>query len=225
MGATSQAWQVEYASGPDPATERWPAWPHSATCLETTFDPVATFSGPTEAENGTGAPEEALRAYLSEGLHASLPLKNWRGLSVTESEARFAAGRLGLGLITLRLISTDGRWAVSGSPSDCMAQTSSETADALRWRLQRPQRLHRKTRALRIDTTVEACRPPPAGDLGREFRSIGRDLVLTVWRERPTGPEPKCLRRTTYSLTVPLPGNLGKRRVWDGSTYPPRRIG
>jgi hypothetical protein len=224
--ATAQAWQVEYASGPDPATERWPAWPHAATCLETTFDPVSTFSGPTEAENGMGAPEVALRTYLAERLHAGLPLKNWRALSVTESEARFAAGRLALGLITLEARLVDGRWAVNGSPAECRAKTSSETATAVRWRLKGPRHdPHPETRQLRIETRVEACRPPPTSELGNQFRQVGRDLILTVWQETPGGPVPKCMRRETYTLAVPLPGNLGNRRLWDGSTYPPRRIG
>jgi hypothetical protein len=49
-------------------------------------------------------------------------------------------------------------------------------------------------------------------------------LVLTIWiRPLPPGPY-TCEARIEPPLKLKLPGGrLGKRRLWDGSTYPPRR--
>ena len=111
---TAQGWGIKYASGPDPAVSRWPSWPYPAGCLGVTFDPVAVFSGPTEAENGTGGPELALRQYLDAGLYPQLPTRFWRLVAATDTRAYFASGRLEQGLFWLTAELAEGRWQVGG---------------------------------------------------------------------------------------------------------------
>ena len=47
--------------------------------------------------------------------------------------------------------------------------------------------------------------------------------MLTVWVDPLPPGAHTCEKRRESPLTVKLPGRLGKRQLWDGSIYPPRR--
>ena len=56
-----------------------------------------------------------------------------------------------------------------------------------------------------------------------EFRQFGKKLVLTVWVDPLPPGVYTCEKRREPPLAVKLPGRFGKRQLWDGSSYPPRR--
>jgi hypothetical protein len=224
--ATAQGWGVKYANGPDPAVSRWSSWPYPTGCLGVSFDPVTVFSGPTEAEKGPGGPEEALRRYLSEGLYPQVPTRFWRLVAATETTAFFASGRLEQGLFWLAFEQVNGQWALSGELKECRPRTVREGLVALRWDLVPGKGLTGKARLIRVKLSGgEGC------DGGRslnaaadpEFRRVGKRLVLTVWIEPLPPGVYTCEKRIEPPLAVKLPGPLGRRQLWDGSFYPPRR--
>lgn len=226
---TAQGWGVKYANGPDPAVSRWPSWPNPTGCLGVTFDPVAVFSGPTEAENGAGGAELALRRYIDEGLYPQTPTRFWRLVSTTGSEAFFASGLLRQGLFWLAFQLVDGQWRLAGNLDECRARTVREGNPAIRWDLAEPP--DQRARSIRVWLTGAYCGPHGGGSNRRaevpEFRQFGRRLVMTIWEEPPPSLSPGavrgCRRKREGPLWVRLPGPLGKRQLWDGSVYPPRR--
>jgi len=218
------AWTFKYASGPDPAAQRWPQWPAQLACGGVSVEP-ALFAGPTTAEDGAGAPETALREYLQAELHPSLPKDNWREIASTGTAALFSSGRLELGLTTLAFEATDGGWKVSGSPGDCKAHSVGVDEYATSWKRDPGQRLGATSRRLRIEVRVSGCPPPTRAELDPELARLGNDVVIFVWRPVPHGPQKKCRKVATYGYAPRLPGRLGKRHVWDGTTYPPLRVG
>jgi hypothetical protein len=223
---TAQGWGIKYASGPDPAVSRWPSWPYPTGCLGVTFDPVAVFSGPTEAENGTGGPELALRQYLDAGIYPQLPTKFWRLVAATDTRAYFASGRLEQGLFWLTVELAEGRWRVAGELDECRARTVRDGGVAVRWDLVPGQGLTAGTKRVRVKLTGgEGCNGGRSLNAVAEpdFRNVGRKLVLTVWVEPLPPGVYTCQQRVEPPLTVRLPGPLGKRQLWDGSFYPPRR--
>jgi hypothetical protein len=224
--ATAQGWGIKYASGPDPAVERWPSWPYPAGCLGVSFDPVAVFSGPTEAEKGSGAPELALRKYLDAGLYPQLPTKFWRLVRVDSTSAVFASGRLEQGLFWLTFELVDGQWQVAGDLDECRARTARDGSVAVRWDLAPGQGLTGKARRIRVKLSgSEGCNGGRSLNevADPEFRRVGRKLVLTVWVEPLPPGVYTCEKRQEPPLAVDLPGRLGRRQLWDGSFYPPRR--
>jgi hypothetical protein len=222
----AQGWGVKYANGPDPAVSRWPSWPHPTGCLGVTFDPVAVFSGPTDAEKGTGGPELALRRYLDEGLYPQVPTRFWRRVATTDSEVSFASGRLEQGLFWLAFRLADGQWSFAGNLEECRARTVRDGSVAVRWDLAPGQGLRAKAKRIRVKLTgSEGCNGGRSlnASAGPEFRRFGRKLVLTVWVDPLPPGVYTCEKRREPPLAVKLPGRLGKRQLWDGSTYPPRR--
>ncbi len=223
----AQGWGYTSAAGPDPTVGRWPAWPAPTGCLGVEFDPVAVFSGPTEAENGTGGPELALRRYLDARLYAQVPTRFWRVVSADADRVSFASGRLEEGLFWLTAVRAGGDWTLDGVPRECRARTVREGNVAVRWDLAPGQRLSGRTRTLRVvlhgprgcnggrDLAAAAERPV--------FRRFGKRLAIVIW-VAPLGPGPQtCEARKQSALRVRLPGRLGHRQLWDGSSYPPRR--
>lgn len=226
FAATAQGWAIKFASGPDPAVARWPSWPDRTGCLGVTFDPVAIFNGPTEAEKGSGAPELALRRYLDEGLYPQVPTKFWRLVAATDTRAYFASGRLEQGLFWLAFGLADGQWRRVGDLDECRARTVRDGSVAVRWDLAHGQDLTgRSKRALVKLTGNEGCNGGRSLNAAAspEFRPAGRKLVLTVWVEPLPPGIYTCEKRREPPLAVKLPGRLGKRQLWDGSFYPPRR--
>jgi hypothetical protein len=223
---TAQGWGITYASGPDPAVARWPSWPHPTGCLGVSFDPVAVFSGPTDAEKGTGGPELALRQYLDTGLYPQLPTKFWRLVAAADTRAYFASGRLEQGLFWVTTELAEGRWRVAGDIDECRARTVREDSVAVRWDLAPGQGLTANAKRVRVKLTgSEGCNGGRSLNAAArpEFRQFGKKLVLTVWvAPLPPGVH-TCEKRREGPLAVKLPGRLGKRQLWDGSFYPPRR--
>lgn len=224
---TAQGWAIKYAQGPDPAAAKWPSWPHPTACNGVSFDPVAVFSGPTEAELGTGGPELALRRYLDEGTYPHVPTRFWRLVSGTEASAHFASGRLEQGLFWLSFDFLDGQWRPAGELEECRARTERGGRLAAPWRLVAGQGLGERSRAVRVlPIAGSRCRGfKTAASMAEapEFHRVGRRLVLTIWLE-PLGPGPyKCPKPNEVPLVVRLPRPLGGLQLWDGSSYPPRR--
>jgi hypothetical protein len=227
LAPVAQGWGVRFASGPDPAVERWPAWPYPTTCNGVSFDPVAVFGGPTEAENGTGGPELALRRYLDEGLYTQVPTRFWRLVAASDTQAFFASGRLELGLFWLVAEFAEGQWRIVGQPGECTAKTEREGNVAVRWDLA-PSSQAPTGAEKRISVKLRGREGCSGGRslnavADPEFRKVGKKLVLTVWVE-PLSPGPHtCQKRVEPPLSVKLPGRLGERQLWDGGSYPPRR--
>jgi hypothetical protein len=226
FACTAQGWSLKYASGPDPAVAEWPSWPYPTACLGVTFDPVAVFGGATEAENGSGAPELALRKYLDEGLYPQIPTKFWRVVTSGPTRVEFASGRLEQGLFWLSFDLVGGQWQLAGSLEECRARSVREGSVPIDWSLPRGGSLGPKSRQVEVKLHYKrGC------DGGRglnqavepEFRRVARQLVLTIWiKPLPPGSY-TCEGRIEPPLALKLPGRLGKRRLWDGGSYPPRR--
>jgi hypothetical protein len=227
LAASASGFAVTYANGPDPAVSRWPAWPYAVGCLGVTFDPVAIFGGATEAEKGTGAPELALRRYLDEGLYPQLPTEFWRQVAASPGRVSFSSGRLEQGLFWLTAGETSpGQWSIVGNVDECRARSMRDGEAAIAWGLAKGQDLNRGSRL--IEVGLHSSGPCDAGrshDNAAEprFRQIGGNLVLTIWLKPLPPGNYKCLRRKEKPLSVKLPGPLGNRRLWDGSSFPPRR--
>ena len=231
FAASAHGWNVKYANGPDPAVAAWPSWPYPVGCLGTTFDPVATFSGPTEAELGQGGAERALRQYLDEDLYPQLPTRFWRPIVSTDARAVFASGRLEQGLFWLAFEFVDGRWRPAGNLDECSPRTvrDGNVAD----RLGAAGRAEADAR-LAADRGQPPLQAGPATVAGATTRRpnqssarSGRRLLLTIWLKPPAPLPPgghyNCEKRREAPLVLSSRGRLGKRQLWDGGTYPPTR--
>jgi hypothetical protein len=218
---------ITYPKGPDPAVSEWPSWPVPVTCDGLSFDPVAAFKGPTGAENGAGAPEQALRAYLDSGEAPLIPKRFWRLVSLSETRAVFAQGRLAQGPLWFVFQLDGGQWRPESLPGFCAPRSLRDARPATYWTLAPDQRLGRRTRRLRVNLHDNRCRGGRTlASLAEapEFHQLGKRLVMTIWLEPFPGIH-KCgpRRRREPELVVRLPGRrLGARRVYDGATYPPR---
>jgi hypothetical protein len=223
---TAHGWGVRYANGPDPAVSRWPSWPNATSCLGVTFDPVAVFSGPTEAEKGTGGAELALRRYLDEGIYPQTPTRFWRLVASTDTRDYFASGLLQQGLFWLSFQLIDGQWRVVGNLEECRPRTARDGGISVRWDLVPEKGPRADAKRVRVKLVgAEGCNGGRSLNAvaDPEFHRFGRKLVLTVWVD-PLPPGVRtCEKRREPPLTVKLPGRLGKRQLWDGSFYPPRR--
>jgi hypothetical protein len=228
--AAAQGWGIRYAQGPDPAVAAWPSWPHPTACDGVSFDPVSVFSGPTEAELGSGGAELALRRYLDEGLYPHVPTRFWRPVSVTETSAHFASGRLQQGLFWLDFELVDGSWRVAGDLEECRPRTVRKGILAARWAPVDGQVLTPATRRIRVDlaSPYRECnggRDDSRAAEAPSFVSRGKRLVLSIWvppaPELPPGFAYNCKGRKRTPLSVRLPGRLGSRSLWDGGVYPP----
>ena len=226
FAGTAHGWNVKYANGPDPAVAEWPSWPSPAGCLGTTFDPVATFGGPTEAERGQGGAEQALKKYLDEGLYSQVPTKFWRPVLSTGTRAIFASGQLELGLFWLTFELVEGQWRLAGNLEECKPRTVRDGNVAIDWGIPGGQGLNADSRRIEVNLhSGGGC------DGGRshnraaepEFRRVGRKLLLTIWLEPLPPGRYNCKKRKEGPLALRLPARLGDRQLWDAGTYPPRR--
>ena len=217
---------IIYPQGPDPAVARWPSWPYPVGCWGAVFDPVAVFSGPTEAENGPGAPEAALRAYLQAELTPELPKRFWRVLLATGTRVEFASGRLESGLFLITFQLSGGEWKFAEVSNGCRPRTIREGNAAISWSVRDEEALSPSARRVQVVLHADGC------DGGRnrdeaaepEFRQVGRRLLLTIWLEPLPPGVYSCAKRREGPLTLGLPGRLGRRSLWDGGTYPPREV-
>ena len=232
MGSGALA-RADGASGPDPVVQEWPYWPYPTTCGVLSFDPVAAFSSSTGAEYGSRPSEIALRAYLEEMeryAYPTVPRYDWRLLAENERSAEFASGRMAEpgGPSVVRVSEKDGVWKYSGSSSGCQPTSIVDGTAATTWRLARDQKALRKgTRTIRVDLGPSPCsggRSQNARAMKPLFWKLGRKLFM-VLRLRPLPPGPHtCLGVVEPPLKVRLPARLGKRKLFDGGTYPPADV-
>jgi hypothetical protein len=224
----------EPAGGPDPVVSVWAEWPHPVSCEGgLAFDPVAAFSGPTDAERGRSAAERALRRYLAQGAFFGLRQHGWRALRESHGVAEFAAGRLFAGsdpdavpeLEWLRFHRTHGRWKWQGYAFGCTPHSIRRGVAAVSWTLAEGQHLGSGTRRVRVDLGPGEC-DDGASQNARvekpEFREQNGYLIMTLWlRPVPPGGH-TCEGVVEPPLLVQLPEALGDRELFDGGTYPPR---
>lgn len=222
--------QAEPAPNPDPMLKEWPHWPYPTTCHGLAFDPVVAFGGPTGVELGSRPSEVALREFLHETQSWAQPfgpLSGWRLLAETEGQVEFASGRLsrGGGPSVMSFDYENGEWKPSTFSSGCQPTSIVGGLHAITWSLAADQKALRKgTSAIWIDLGPGPCasgRSQNARALKPVFRSIGKNLLM-VMRLRPLPPGYyTCQGILDPPMKVKLPGRLGKRRLYDGGTYPP----
>jgi hypothetical protein len=215
---------ITHPDGPDPAVSAWPSWPFQTTCTGVAFDPVAIFGGPTEAELGTGAPEQALRRYIVEGLYAKTPRHYWRLVAATEATATFASGLLSVVPYWLSFRLADGVWRPVEYARPCQPRSYRNERLAVHWRLAPGQKLTRRTRRVKVVLSYSGCHgSSPIADYVGEPAFVGakRKLAIAFWADGlPPGPH-TCPKPAEPAVTVRLRGKLGKRQLFDGATYPP----
>lgn len=225
--------QGQTTAGPDPVVQEWPHWPYPTACHELPFDPVAAFSGPTGVETGTRPSEIALREYLEETrtwVYPLVPAHNWRLLAETSEGADFASGRLSTpeGPSVISVNYEDGEWKKGSLSSGCHPESIVDGIRAVTWRLAADQKpLRKSTRAIWIDLGPGPCsggRSQNARAMKPVFKQMGRRLLM-VMRLRPLPPGIyTCPGLIEPPLKVRLPGRLGKRKLFDGGTYPPADV-
>lgn len=219
-------------AGPDPVVEEWPHWPYPTACDGDPFDPVAVFSSPTGAELGFRPSEVALRNFLrSESwVEDYVPTSNWRLLAETSERAEFASGRLASpgGPSVMSFRQEDGKWKWSGLSSGCHPISIVEGISAITWRLATDQKgLRRNWKSIWINLGPGPCsggRSQNARALKPIFQQIGKKLLMFM-RLRPLPPGGyTCQGVIEPPLKVRLPSRLGKRKLFDGGTYPPADV-
>lgn len=227
LGAVARAGiNITYPDGPDPAVREWPSWPGPVSCGGLDFDPVSAFGGETGAEDGPGAPEQALRRIIDER-PPGMPTRFWRVMAATETRVEFAQGRLSQGPFTLSLELLGGQWRLAGLPGYCVPQTVREGSELARWRIDGSQALTPGTRRIKVNLSAgsggcDGGRSLNAAAGTPLFRQVGKRLAMTIWLQPlPPGPY-TCEKRIEPPLSVRLPGRLGDRRLFDGGSYPPK---
>ena len=177
-------------SGPDPVVQGWPTWPYLTSCGGHPFDPVAVFSGSTEAELGSGPPEAALRRFLQNKYFPWINAHHWRRLAGDEKTVEFASGRLSSQLETVSVELKDGRWKDTGYSSDCDPTSIVGNGPVVAWDLARHEKpLPKWVRKVRVDLDGGPCSGGrPQNPRARAvFQSLGSKLLLTIWL-RPLPP-------------------------------------
>ncbi len=211
---------------PDPAIERWPSWPHRVGCSDRTVDPVAAFSKAPSAERGKGAPEAALRDFVATA--DGVPKRGWRLLVKTDDRAEFVHGRLDGNLIWLGLDLRSYTWIGSG-PQRCEPRSFREGNPAQQWflypGLPAPEP---STKSVVVAIHELACAGgrDPVRNLERPYyvRYGKRAIVVAFWTKPLGDGIHSCPANPIGRFELKLPGPLGDRKLFDGSTYPPRRV-
>jgi hypothetical protein len=214
-------------SGADPAVAEWPIWPYQAVCYGPPFDPVNVFSGAATAELGSLPSEVALRDVLHDPALAWLGLRqaHWRFVSEGDTQAVFVNGDLSSAFQQWILLerSAEG-WKLAGNGS-CAPRSILHGLVAVPWTVAVDQQaLGKNTRRIRIDLAPGGC----SGGMGQNerarkpiFRRIGRRLLMTMLVDPLPPGAYTCQGVVEPPLEVRLPGRLGKRKLYDGGTYPP----
>ena len=227
VAATAQAgFGAKFPQGPDPVAAQWGHWPYPTACGGLPFDPIASFNGPTVAENGSGAPEAALRAFLDAGVYPEVPDRFWRLVALSDTRAEFASGRLELDLYWLVFEKADGRWAWKTSGT-CRPHSLRDGERAARWTLDDASDLRPSSRRIAVDISEPGCTGganpnPRVEEPGLDYR--GGRLVVTLW-VTPLPPGPRtCEARIHPPYMLRLPRPLGDRGILNGSAFPPREV-
>lgn len=231
--ALASAQAAQRARGPDPAVKEWPVWPYPTSCdgYGLQFNPVSVFSGPTGAELGSKPSEVALRHSLrTEGWvqQFGTSAHDWRLLAETDKEAEFVSGRLAhpnrMSQMSFELDS--GEWKWSGFSSGCQPTSIVKGRPAITWRISPEQEtVDRSTRKILIDLGPGPCsggRSQNARAKKPIFRRLGGRRWLMIMQLKPLPPGLyTCPGLIEAPLEVTLPSRIGKRKLLDGSTYPP----
>jgi hypothetical protein len=224
FGTASADPASEPPSGPDPAVQKWPAWPYLASCGGLPFDPVAVFSGPTGAELGSEGPEAALRRFLRNRYFPWINARHWRRIAGDERTVEFASGRLSSQLETVMVELDGGRWKDTGYSSDCDPTSIVGNGPVVTWDLARQGKpLKKWARKVRVNLGGGPCSGGrPQNPRARAvFQPLSDKLLMTIWlRPLPAGVY-TCEGISEPPLTVRLPERIRLSRLWDGATYPP----
>lgn len=213
---------------PDPALKRWPKWPFRVGCTDIGANPAKAFARTTPAERGSGPAEAALQGYLSTPAAAEVPKSGWRLFVQTNDRAEFLHGRLESeeGPLWLGFEKSGGPWQASG-PYHCKPRTLRDGNRATEWTLYPDLPPPKPTDAnVVVAIHEQACtggRDPIHHLDGRHVRYGKRAVVVMLWLEPLEGPH-TCPGNPVGRLTLDLPGPLGDRQLYDGATYPPRRV-
>lgn len=198
LAATSLpvAFSAPAPQGPDPVVAKWPHWPYPTSCGNgLTFDPVSVFSGPTEAEAGTGPAEAG---------HGRLP-------GVEEVTLKESSGEWTLGGYSGRCDPTsvvNGREAITWTLSS--KQKSLRPGTRALWIDLGPGEC-----ASGRSQNARAMKPV--------FFELGKRLLMVMrLKPLPRGGY-TCEGISEPPLQVKLPKRLGDHTLFDGGVYPPSR--
>ena len=191
------------------------------------FNPFEVFSGPTEAELGSGAAEEGLRKTIAEWQtgYPTLPKHHWRVLAEGTGVVVYGHGRLP-GVESLVLKESKAEWSFEGYDSRCEPTSIVNGRAAITWTLSRHQPPSRpSTRQLLINLGPGECASgmsQNARAMKPVFYELGSQLLMTM-RLRPLPPGGyTCQGIIEPPLRVSLPERLGGRKLFDGGVYPPK---
>ena len=211
----------------DPVVKEWPVWPYQASCYGPPFDPVSVFSGPANAELGTSPGEVALNEAIHNPDLAGVGMSRtgWRLVSESETQAVFVTGALSDPFPWWALFKReDTGWKLAGSGT-CTPHTALHGLEASSWSISGEQRrLTPDTRRISVVLEGGGCSSGMSSNPRARkpiFRKIGKRLLMTVLLEPLPPGFHTCQGVVNPPMEVRLPGRLGKRRLYDGSTYPP----
>ncbi len=218
--------------GPDPVTEEWPVWPYKTSCFAPSFDPVQVFRRPATAELGSRPGEVALREAIEDPKYAGVGLnrRHWRSVAETETEAVFVTGVLStpFGTWWTRFVREGEGWKWSGS-GNCVPQTVLHGLPAVSWTFDPRRPLPgRGARRMWVRLGPGPCSSGMSQNARARkpiFRRVGERLLMTILLEPPQWSTlASCIGVIEPPLEVKLPRPLGKRRLYDGATYPPGNV-
>jgi hypothetical protein len=231
--ATGFAKVAEAPIGPDPVTEKWPQWPYKTICGWLEFDPVVAFNGPTGVERGSRPSEQALARLLREQRNWATPIvpaRHWRLLAETDDVAEFASGRLmgphGPGTVSFER--QEGRWKEIGLSSGCEPTSIVDDMQAVSWTLavDKPKPAE-GDRHLWINLGPGPCNGGRSQNARARrpvtWRIDKKLMVAMTLKPLPPGGY-TCQGLVEPPLKVRLPEPIGKSRLFDGATYPPKDV-
>ncbi|HET6997225.1 MAG TPA: hypothetical protein VFI03_01420 [Solirubrobacterales bacterium] len=220
------------ASAQSPSTSsqllrEWANWPYLSYCGGEAIAPVPLFSGPAGAENGSLPSEIGLREVLADPEISWIYLARtgYRLLAEDADSASFVSGELGAGTAYLALRKVGEQWKFGGS-GPCFLGTAIGGVEAVNWGLAADQPgLRAETRRIRVNLGPGACSSGMSQNARARkpiFRQLGRRLLMTiVLKPLPPGLY-TCQGISDPPLTVTLPDELGRRKLYDGGSFPPR---
>lgn len=226
LAVVAAAW-AKASTGLDPAVTKWPSWPHHVTCGGLGFDPVIAFSGPTDAEKGSGGAEAALRRFLKEPGWGWIPKRHWRLIAKNAHWAEFVQGRLEAKMEPswLGFGKRRGKWKWAGS-GGCEPRTLRHGLPAAEWTLFPEAPPSPGSEELVVGISEIAC-SSGTNPLSRlqvpEVRYTEDAAFVTFW-VRPRRGAQTCQGISPTRYVLKLPGPLGERTLYDGGTYPPHEV-
>jgi hypothetical protein len=226
--ATVPALAASPPSGSDPTVRRWPSWPYETTCGNLSFDPVAAFSGQTDAELAATPQGAALRQAIDEFQSLDVHKHYWRLLAEDGGVAEFAHGRLPDHVETLTIEKQGESWKGVGYSSRCEPTDIFSQGPVVAWSLDRSTgALRAGTREIKVNLGPGPCNSGMSQNKHAHaaFRVEGKKLLMTIWLDPLPRGGYTCQGLIEPPLAVKLPRHLGGQTLYDGSTYPPLTAG